>query len=808
MKIKNRIQKAQSCLWTVALASIVATLPVRAASTSEGESYHTDLSSAVSSASPDVVTPAASTPLNGRILPRPVTPGDVTLYSLPANTEYSPGLYTFAIGTPVYLEADVNIALAASAITNVTWSITAKPIGSQAAFGVNFLPTNMPVFLPSDRFLYQVAGRTLLRPDLAGEYTVSATIYSTTSGSTNVSINLNVGTYMGVETCAFCHSGNSIGTPDIYPSWSTTEHASMFTQGIDGVLGAGYSVSCIKCHTTGYDTNASALADGGFYSVQQQVGWTFPTVLTNTNWAAVPNGFPSLQAVANITCENCHGPGSLHAEAFGDTNAPGWPRLDVSYNVGDCNQCHDDPPHHQYGTEWLVSDHAGSMSTAATIPSGSGHDACVQCHTAYGFITAVSNALSTNTVFAATNTTYAPIGCQTCHEPHGLTSPTNSSHLIRTMASATFGDGTVITNGGEANLCMTCHHSRNGSAVTNVMNYAKGLSTWYGNSSTFGPHDGPQGDMLEGVNAITYGLTIPSSAHRLTVTNACVGCHMQAIAASDPGVLLSGGHTFEMSYLLVTNGVTNKIDQVGVCNQCHGGITNFNFPVEDYAGVGVILGVQTNVQILLDELSTLLPNSSGVVDGTVKSSLSVKTNWTTAQLNAAYNWEFVSSDGSLGVHNAPFATGLLKASIANLTGISVPGGLPDAWEIANFGSITNALGAPDADPAGDGIPNWLKYSLGLNPKTKGIVVPNGVVYANGNALGGNTPTNTLKIYTAADVSFNTVSGTTYQIQEVSSLSGGWANVGGPIVATNNASFSYLTPTVGNVQRSFRVVSTP
>ena len=42
--------------------------------------------------------------------------------------------------------------------------------------------------------------------------------------------------------------------------------------------------------------------------------------------------------------------------------------------------------------------------------------------------------------------------------------------------------------------------------------------------------------------------------------------------------------------------------------------------------------------------------------------------WTQPQLEAAYNWEFVSNDGSLGIHNTAYAVGLLKASIANLTG--------------------------------------------------------------------------------------------------------------------------------------------
>jgi hypothetical protein len=55
--------------------------------------------------------------------------------------------------------------------------------------------------------------------------------------------------------------------------------------------------------------------------------------------------------------------------------------------------------------------------------------------------------------------------------------------------------------------------------------------------------------MVEGINAITYGKDIPSSAHRYTVTNLCVGCHMQATATDtkDPSFLKAGGHTFQMA---------------------------------------------------------------------------------------------------------------------------------------------------------------------------------------------------------------------------------------------------------------------
>jgi hypothetical protein len=108
-------------------------------------------------------------------------------------------------------------------------------------------------------------------------------------------------------------------------------------------------------------------------------------------------------------------------------------------------------------------------------------------------------------------------------------------------------------------------------------------------------------------------------------------------------------------------------------------------------------------------------------------------------------------------------------------------------------------------PAGDGVPNWLKYSLGLNPLVPGAVVPGGVVWADGNSLGSPAGTNTVQIYTAAEVAFNTVAGRTYQVQEATSLSSGWQNLGTPIPGTG-AAISYVTPTRQNVQQFFRVYS--
>ena len=177
-------------------------------------------------------------------------------------------------------------------------------------------------------------------------------------------------------------------------------------------------------------------------------------------------------------------------------------------------------------------------------------------------------------------------------------------------------------------------------------------------------------------------------------------------------------------------------------------------------------------------------------------------------LQAAYNWQFVSNDGSLGVHNAFYAVGLLKASIANLTGVSTTGGLPDAWLSQYFGPgfATNAAAGPNAVNNTNGLPNWMMYALGLSPIAGFTVGGSGVIYFNGNNI-VNGATNTVAIYTAAEVAFNTQVGTTYTIQGISALTGSWQNISTNIPGTGG-SVSYVTPTRGNTQMFFRVVHTP
>ncbi len=785
---------------------------------------------------------AATISLNGQVTQRPLTPNEISStygYSL-TNAQFSAGIGTVAVGEPVYLDAMVTASIAPSNILSVTWSMPTNniPVGSKAVLLPSPLGTNVPLFKMGDRVTggannaaptpyLQLAGRTFFRPDVVGPYTNVATIMTTgTVNGTNISPTMvtitNIITaaiYLGVNnSCAACHSGNTVVSgvpvPSVYPSWTNTLHATYFTRAIDGLVSSHYSQSCIQCHTLGYDTNSFAV-NGGFDDVAKEYGWTFPAVLTNnpSNWAAMP---AALQNVANIQCENCHGPGSYHPVFQGTVGSTNM--ISVSYGAGDCAQCHDSLTAEYQFREWNNSVHASSARE--TSP------ACVRCHTAPGFVgwataggmaaqnmyptnVICANAYSTNILTTAPNTTYEAITCQACHNPHNASNP----YQLRLGYNVVLSDGTVVTNAGAGGFCMECHNNRNGSVTNMLAQYPLNHITYPGGVA-FGTHDSPQADMLEGVNAVTYGQVIPSAPHASVVADTCVGCHMQPIATTNAAFSLAGGHTTKMSY---TNSLGAKIPVANVCTPCHGAVTNFDIPAPDYVGYGYSQGIQTQVQILMNKLSTLLPpptyqaNASNyVADGLVKSASafrSVPTNYPPQFLQALYNFEFVANDASLGVHNGPFAVGILKASIGNLTGDSNGDGLPDSWQISYFGAnfATNPAAGPNGINNTNGIPNWMMYALGLDPHS-GSTAINGVIYVNGKNI-VNGQTNTVAIYTAAEIAFNTQVGTTYTIQGISALTGYWSNISTNIPGTGG-SVSYLTPTRNNVQMFYRVVHTP
>jgi len=637
-----------------------------------------------------------------------------------------------------------------------------KPALSSVDLAESPLGANVPVGQPADRRDYVAASRKMLKPDTDGIYTVKAVVsYGTTE--TNITQKIYVGRYLGyTDGCRSCHSGGSGSAPNM-SSFTNTPHADAFARRIDGD-NPSFASRCISCHVVGFDSAPGAV-NGGFDDVMVETGWTFPTVLTNGNYAAMP---AALRNVSNIQCESCHGPGSQHLFSEGKVGNPA--AVPVSLSSAVCGQCHDSKSKHYKNAEWANSGH----SIATSAPSGPGRTGCVSCHTGAGFVAKTKGVAQANLPVA-----YEPIGCATCHDPHS-----EEHHAqLRVAGDVTLMNGHKIENAGSGAICMDCHHSRRDAASY--------VETTPG-GSTFGPHHSNQADMLAGSNGYTYGKDIASSAHSSSVEDSCVHCHMQTVASTDPAFTLAGGHTFKVG----VETSTNHIMLTQACTSCHGDIEEFNLPRQDYDGNGVVEGVQTEVQNLLDKLAYLLPPVGP------KSDISITSSWTKQQLKAGYNYRFVHDDGSYGVHNAAYAVGLLRASIADMTGDSNQDGLPDEWQIQYFGSATAPEAAPDATPAGDGVPNWLKYSLGLDPKVSGVTVPGGVVWANAGKTGGSTED--IQIYTAAEVAFDTEVGKTYQLQSISSVNEQWSNVGAPIVGDGQAR-SLVTPTRNSPTQFFRVV---
>src|SRR3974390_741233 len=93
---------------------------------------------------------AAPPSMYAQVLLRPLTPGEITKYSL-GSIQKSSGLTTLGVGEPAYFEALVNNAIAPSAITNVTWTLTSKPLTSTAALTNSPLGTNIPTYKSADQ---------------------------------------------------------------------------------------------------------------------------------------------------------------------------------------------------------------------------------------------------------------------------------------------------------------------------------------------------------------------------------------------------------------------------------------------------------------------------------------------------------------------------------------------------------------------------------------------------------------------------------------------------------------------------------
>lgn len=567
-----------------------------------------------------------------------VSPRDVAVSTTDIYTKPATGLNNVPVGTLVYIKASIT----GKKFTNPVMSISFKPLGSSVAVGSTIDSKNdsnkVYTFIPDKPGIYELK---LTDAPYTGTLKINA---AKLLGYSNTVVN-------GKDTklnCETCHNSYVAG-------WQNTYHATTFMRAMNGELGDHFQERCVSCHTTGYDRDSLAVHDG-----IDDLGFIYPAQLKPGVYDSLLVAIPDAMKRANVQCESCHGPASGHMGVTTES------RMESSYSADVCASCHDSGTHHVFPEQFAGSYHSGATS----YPTGPGRESCVECHTGKGFVQYVKG-IKTNDPYFDPN--YTPITCAACHDPHGH----DNLHQLRKLETTLLAPNkTTIaiseSNAGTGALCFNCHKSR---TEANTAIAGAGTSAI---NARFGPHHGPQGDIIMSNNLLELGeVTLQKSNHLGATDKACVTCHMYSgNAVTGTKVNRWGGHSFSMSVLELdsegnvirdANGRPNHLeDNMEACSQCHGNTfgasfedVNFflnNSKNSDYDGDGVMEGLQHEVEGMIERIIEKMPHKTdGSLDGP-------NSTWTKEQLSAYWNALTVEEDKSMGIHNPNYiVTGLLGA---------------------------------------------------------------------------------------------------------------------------------------------------
>ncbi|MFA7228540.1 MAG: T9SS type A sorting domain-containing protein, partial [Melioribacteraceae bacterium] len=558
--------------------------------------------------------------------PYGVSPRGVAVSTTDIYTNAYNGLTNVGVGTKMYFKA----SWVGQKFVAPTFTMTRRAPGSSS--------TAAPIGTVKD-IINDSTQVVTFTPDKVGVYAITVS-----EGASTVTVTFNAAKYLGYEnavsglTCNTCHSEN-------VAEWKHTNHATMFTRAMNGTPGLSgpadhYSASCISCHVTGYDKNTTAVNDGF-----DDLAFTYPTVLGAGVADQLTVAFPDAMKRGNIQCESCHGPASGHLGVTTDE------RMVASWDAKVCAWCHDSGTHHFFPDQFAVSKHA-----VAVDESGPGRESCARCHTGKGFAQYVDGVATTDPYFDAS---YAPITCVACHDPHAEDNVNQLRKVTATIlkynsATVSAPIATPVTDAGMGTMCINCHQSRT------EANQALAGSI----SNRFGPHHGPQGDLLFSSNMLELGgVKLTSTTHAGAVQDACVRCHMykvSVVADAQGNIAKVGGHSFGMSH--------DGYDNMEACAGCHGStfgtkfadVKFFLYGNGDLDNNGVVQGMQDEVkgmvQKIYDEIKirkgTITPASSWSTDKVV--------------LSAFWNAKTAEEDKSWGIHNPKYIVTALKGAMQSL----------------------------------------------------------------------------------------------------------------------------------------------
>jgi len=569
----------------------------------------------------------------------------------------------------------LNVLLHGTTQDTYDWTLTV-PTGSAATLAE--ANTQNPEFTPDMMGTY-----TVQVTDLAAGEPVELVIYAGTWVGTIVGQDAD-GRPVSEASCIGCHG-------DTFATWAQSGHAEIFSSQLN--TSTHYGEGCLSCHTVGYDTT---VANNG---IDDQSDWQafldsgMLHAADPNNWTTMLADYPQSAKLANIQCENCHGP------QFSPAHTRGAARQNLSSDL--CGSCHGEPPRHGRFQQWQLSAHANYELAMEEGMSGS----CAKCHTANGFVAwgkmDTPYDAATNPEVTWTEDDVHPVTCQACHDPHAV--GTTSGGPATDAYPRVYGDTPMLLAGfvaegvGGGAICMTCHNTRRG---------LKNDATWDPGDGDRAPHLGAQADVIMGQN-LYFTAVGERSFHSLTA-DSCVDCHMEETPpVGDLSYALGGtNHTFYASPDICSecHSVVNADDvQVPFENAMHEIVTmieagyaallNEQFDLGysvDFGGERTVTSASEITALTFGEghgRQGLLP---AFADGQVLEEAVALRDidiiptagdpFTLASIAGDYmlksGWNYLTlhTDGSMGVHNPTWITSVLDATIGALEGGGIPGG--------------------------------------------------------------------------------------------------------------------------------------
>jgi hypothetical protein len=485
------------------------------------------------------------------------------------------------------------------------------------------------------------------------------------------------------SNCIGCHNPVEDGRND---------SAYLFTTGITGgSLGTTIRpiVGCEACHGAGMEHFAYAHADTAD-NTPPTLHSDYDPLIGDTHYEPADTAYKTFANVFHLTsCGPCHSP-DQHAGGSSLNNVlanqyPEWFGVDgpgFSWDDG-------------HSDSLVVETDQGFMTSAVRgVP-------CAACHTVEGFVTYyamgdtswASSQTVIDRLIAETGDTdtedpsnipgsaaLSQVSCVSCHLSH------EPGNLIRAVSGAVSGTER------RANLCMECHNVRD--LLAEVGSGQAGAGTGgleiprHPQKEIFEGVKNSTNDSLRGVESLP-GFIGSDSAHAGTdnISDACTGCHYLVVADEsivDLPLKATTGHIFaprlenclEVCHLiddfLLADGTAASFEDTTIASFDFGSIyySVILSPGADHDGDGTVEPFQTEVQGMLNILKDALIAADVVLDEDQGLfDLTQMASNTTTERAAAYNYDFVVGDRSLGYHNPIYVVNLLASSIS---AVSIP----------------------------------------------------------------------------------------------------------------------------------------